>query len=355
MDVFISYAREDSSSAERLYRDLSNLQGVTPWLDSKKLLPGVRWKMEIMQALKTCDLFVVLLSSNSVSKNGFVQREVSEALEKLKTFPPDRVYLIPARLDDCSPKHPELHELQWVNLYPKWEDGVRLIGKTITQLTGKPVDTPSAPDDSVMETITSPESFQRRLHVRGEMRGCDAMEIPFNGVSLANVDVAGACFVRCLFTECDFQDANLKGVNFEGAVFRDCKFAGANLWGVNFWGADITGIADFSKAALSHTNFFNTACTQEQETFMNNTPDVLHLGDYGSFVRFFSEDAGMGEDRVARTFIWLNHRYFRMMFGKNSDIVFRRRAPVTVSDEKSPNKGVVRTGDPRTGHRSAHP
>jgi hypothetical protein len=338
MDVFISYAREDSAHAERLYHALSSVPSVTPWLDSKKLLPGVRWKMEIMQALKTCDLFVILLSTKSVSKNGFIQKEVAEALEKLKTFPPDRVFVIPARLDDCHPKHPELHELQWVDLFPDWSEGFGLIVKTIQMFTGHTVETPSAPDDVVMETITTAEAFLRRLRVRGEMRGCDAMEIEFCDLPLSGVDLAGANFVRCQFTKCDFQDANLKGVNFEGAVFRECRLAGANLWGVNFWGADITGVLDFEKAALSHTNFFRTQATDAQDAFISANEDALSMGDYGTFVKYFSDDVGMGEDRVARTFAWLNHRYFRMMFGKNSDRIFRRKALYAIVDQRTPNK-----------------
>lgn len=325
MDVFISYAREDSASAERLYHGLASIPKVTPWLDSKKLLPGARWKMEIMEALKTCDLFVILLSTKSVSKSGFVQKEVSEALEKLKTFPPDRVYVIPARLDDCHPKHPELHELHWVDMFPNWASGFELIVKTIQQLTGKPFDTPSVPDDVIIETITTSETFSRRLQVRGNMHGCDAMELEFDSLTLANVDLAGANFVRCRFTACDFRDANLKGVNFEGAIFRDCKFAGANLWGVNFWGADLTGIIDLMQATFSYTNFFNTRLTADQENFIHKNPNALHLGDYGIFVKYFSKDAVMGEDRVARTFVWLNHRYFRMMFGKSGGHIFRNR------------------------------
>ncbi len=37
--------------------------------------------------------------------------------------------------------------------------------------------TPSAPNDIVIETITTAETFSHRLEARGEMRGCDAMEL----------------------------------------------------------------------------------------------------------------------------------------------------------------------------------
>jgi len=61
MDVFISYAREDSLSATRLYNALLDIPGVTPWLDSKKLLPGIKWKFAIMDALKSCDVVILPL------------------------------------------------------------------------------------------------------------------------------------------------------------------------------------------------------------------------------------------------------------------------------------------------------
>jgi len=334
MNVFISYAKEDSEKANRLYHELLAIPGVTPWLDSKNLLPGARWKLEIMEALKTCDLFVLLLSNHSVSKNGFVQKEISEALEKLKNFPPDRIFIVPARLDDCHPKHPELHEIQWVDLFPDWKSGFVLIMKTIQQLMGKPFEIPYVRDDVIMETITSPLTFERRMRARGEMRGVDAMELAFQDQRFEGFDFSGANFVRSLFRNCDFKDANLKGVNFEGTIFEDCRFAGADLWGVNFWGANITGIRDLPKAKLKHTNFFLNIFLKVQEEFVARNPETVHLGDYGAFLRYFSEEVGMDNDAIGRTFVWINHRYFRLMFGKDRDRAFLRKTTYDLFDEE---------------------
>lgn len=80
--VFISYAREDSAMARRLYGDLA-ASGHTPWLDSENLLPGERWRRAIQLAIKESDYFLALLSSSSVSKRGFVQKEVLAAIEVL--------------------------------------------------------------------------------------------------------------------------------------------------------------------------------------------------------------------------------------------------------------------------------
>ena len=66
--VFISYAREDSAAAKRLYRDLKDA-GLTPWLDNESLLPGQNWELEIRKAIKRSTYFLVVLSSNSADKS----------------------------------------------------------------------------------------------------------------------------------------------------------------------------------------------------------------------------------------------------------------------------------------------
>jgi hypothetical protein len=121
--VFISYAREDADEARRLYMDLK-AAGADPWLDEKDLRGGQRWKRALNDAISQCRYFVALLSSNSVNKRGYVQKEVRHALEVLDEFSESDVFLIPVRLDGCRPTNQELRELQWVDLFPHWHAGV---------------------------------------------------------------------------------------------------------------------------------------------------------------------------------------------------------------------------------------
>ena len=72
--IFISYAREDKAHARRLYEDLRKL-GLDPWIDFENLTPGRKWKNEIQQAIAEASYFLAILSSKSISKIGFVQRE----------------------------------------------------------------------------------------------------------------------------------------------------------------------------------------------------------------------------------------------------------------------------------------
>jgi len=70
---------------------------------------------------------VVLLSSHQVEKRGYIQKEIRVALELLNEMPDNRVFVIPARLDDCQPQHDALVTLQWVDLIPDWEAGFQRV------------------------------------------------------------------------------------------------------------------------------------------------------------------------------------------------------------------------------------
>ena len=61
----ISYAREDSDVALRLYNELKNA-GLTAWLDKYKMLPGQNWGYEIQDALEHSRYIIPLFSSTSV-------------------------------------------------------------------------------------------------------------------------------------------------------------------------------------------------------------------------------------------------------------------------------------------------
>lgn len=123
MKVFISYAREDQEHAQRLYDEFKGLGWVEPWWDQEDLFGGMEWEEVIFQAMEEADAAVILLSRHSVSKTGFVQKEVRFAVEQALERPPAEPYLIPARLDDCKPQLRQLRKLQWTDLFPDWIEG----------------------------------------------------------------------------------------------------------------------------------------------------------------------------------------------------------------------------------------
>jgi TIR domain len=123
IDVFLSYAREDSVEADRLYHALLKA-GLSVWFDKESLRPGERWQIAVEGAIRNARYFIALMSSRSATKRGFVQKEIRRALEILDEFPDDETYLIPVRVNDCSPAHARLADLHWTDLFPEWEPGV---------------------------------------------------------------------------------------------------------------------------------------------------------------------------------------------------------------------------------------
>ena len=121
--IFISYAREDGAKAQRLYRDLANL-GYRVWLDSEDLKGGVDWKSVIRSEIRRSAIFLALLSNAALDKRGFVQAELREALEVLKEFPLGEVFVVPVRLEDCTPRDARLRDLHWVDLFPSYYPGL---------------------------------------------------------------------------------------------------------------------------------------------------------------------------------------------------------------------------------------
>ncbi|MGH1365976.1 MAG: response regulator [Calditrichia bacterium] len=99
--VFISYAMEDLEIVNAL-RLFLKTQDVDLWFDKKKLLPGQKWKREIKKAIAASDIFIVCLSTNSITKRGYVHKELKEAFKVQATLPDNSIYVIPIRLNECD-------------------------------------------------------------------------------------------------------------------------------------------------------------------------------------------------------------------------------------------------------------
>ncbi len=119
--VFISYAREDYKTAKRLYDDLKR-NGVNPWMDKENILIGQKWRVSIRQAIKECTHFLALISNNSLTKRGYVQKELKLAWDILDELPQSGVFILPILLEPCDPVDERLQELNWGELYTSYDD-----------------------------------------------------------------------------------------------------------------------------------------------------------------------------------------------------------------------------------------
>ena len=135
--VFLSYAREDTEYAMRLYEDLDRAR-FSAWLDQKKLLPGQNWPRAIEAAIESSDFFLACFSSRSVRKRGGFQSEVRYALDCARQLPLDEIYIVPVRLDECTVPRAIQHQFQYIDLYPDWDAGVeRLLAMLRREVTGR--------------------------------------------------------------------------------------------------------------------------------------------------------------------------------------------------------------------------
>lgn len=108
--IFLSYASPDYERVHAFYGALLNA-GLDPWLDKEKLVAGQNWDFEIKRALAKATIIVVFLSENSVSRRGYVQREIKIALGQAQAKLHDDIYVIPVMLDEV-PIPSQLEDIQ---------------------------------------------------------------------------------------------------------------------------------------------------------------------------------------------------------------------------------------------------
>lgn len=114
--VFLCHASQDKPVVRDLYQRLNAEGWIDPWLDEEKLFPGQDWDLEIYKAIRAADVIIVCLSKTSIQKEGYVQKEFRRALDFAKEKPEGTIYIIPLRLDDCSPPI-RFQQWQWADYF----------------------------------------------------------------------------------------------------------------------------------------------------------------------------------------------------------------------------------------------
>ena len=93
MKCFISYSRKDLEFVKRLASDLKGKK-VDIWVDYLNNWPGDRWRSNVIEALKNCEVIIPVLSESSVTSD-HVDKELVCAEGNKKTF-------IPLLLSHCE-------------------------------------------------------------------------------------------------------------------------------------------------------------------------------------------------------------------------------------------------------------
>jgi len=100
--VFLCHSSNDKPAVRELYQKLRAEPWIEPWLDEEELYPGQDWNMEIEKAVEAADAIIVCLSKGSITKEGYVQRELRTVLDFADYKPEGTLYIIPVRLEECE-------------------------------------------------------------------------------------------------------------------------------------------------------------------------------------------------------------------------------------------------------------
>ena len=116
--VFLCHSSQDKPIVRELYQRLLAEGWIDPWLDEEKLLPGQDWDMEIEKTVEASDAVIVCLSNNSVTKEGYIQKEIRKVLDISAQKPEGTIFIIPLRLDDCEPPR-RLASWHYADYFPR--------------------------------------------------------------------------------------------------------------------------------------------------------------------------------------------------------------------------------------------
>jgi uncharacterized ubiquitin-like protein YukD len=131
--VFLCHSSGDKQEVRKLYQRLF-ADGFDPWLDEEKLLPGQDWELEITKSVRGSDVVLVCLSKGSITKSGYIHKEIRYALDVADEQREGTIFLIPLRLEECeSPDR--LRRWHWVNLFE--EAGYERLKQSLNSRAGE--------------------------------------------------------------------------------------------------------------------------------------------------------------------------------------------------------------------------
>lgn len=128
MKLFLAHAKEDEKVTESIYDKLKS-NGYSPWMDIRDIPAGVNWDNEIQKNFSSTNVIIIILSNVSCQKNGYIRREMNEAIDKLKYYKPDDIFVIPILIDDSPVPTFISSKIQYIDY--KREDGWALLEKSL--------------------------------------------------------------------------------------------------------------------------------------------------------------------------------------------------------------------------------
>jgi TolB-like protein/Flp pilus assembly protein TadD len=118
--VFLSYASQDAGAAKRIC-DALRAAGIEVWFDQSELRGGDAWDQSIRKQIKTCALFLPIISHTTHDRReGYFRLEWKLAIDRSHLMDAGMAFLLPIVIDDTrddDERVPErFREVQWTRL-----------------------------------------------------------------------------------------------------------------------------------------------------------------------------------------------------------------------------------------------
>jgi TolB-like protein len=118
--VFLSYASQDTKSAARICEALRTA-GIEVWFDQSELRGGDAWDQSIRRQIKTCALFIAVVSRHTHERaEGYFRLEWKLAVDRSHLIMANKAFLLPVVIDDTRDDDENVpdkfREVQWTRL-----------------------------------------------------------------------------------------------------------------------------------------------------------------------------------------------------------------------------------------------
>ncbi|MGC2030170.1 MAG: toll/interleukin-1 receptor domain-containing protein [Steroidobacteraceae bacterium] len=144
--VFLSYASQDAEAAQRICAALRSA-GVEVWFDRSELRGGDAWDQSIRKQIKTCALFLPLISKHTHERaEGYFRLEWKLAVDRSHLIMANKAFLVPVVIDETADDDenvPEkFREVQWTHL-PAGETTPEFVTRIQRLLSGESAQLPT--------------------------------------------------------------------------------------------------------------------------------------------------------------------------------------------------------------------
>ena len=225
---------------------------------------GQNWNFEIQQALKNASLIICFFSSNSLSKRGYIQREIKLALDFASEKLESDIFLIPVILDEEVGIPDQISHIQAIR--GTFADNIRSLISSIHhqyRALGYAFDI----QDETNEFSCTPREFEEKWDgVPGYTVRLDLIDL--QSTRYPQVDEAASIINGWLYESLHAERTVKLHQNLNGFDFADNPYQRTNSWDASLTKTELTGTSlsvlysvHWYGAGAAHPNHhFNSFC-----------------------------------------------------------------------------------------------